>query len=332
MFGAIWGAVIGAVLLLGTTAQADCAGKNLLNALPVQAQAELRARAAAHPFAIGNFWLAERDAARIYLIGTYHFDDPRHAATLAQLRPLLKTTRVLLVEAGPSEEVSLHQRLADEPALILNTKGPTLPEVLTPETWQLLSKAVRARGIPPVMVAKLQPWYVSMLLSMPLCGLNSAAAENGLDRQLMLAAAAEAIPIKALEPYDTVLRIFGDMPQSEQLDMVTMALATEASSADMMTTLADSYFAQEGRLIWEFNRLQSHEVLGYSSQRIDADLAKMEQVMMIDRNRAWIAKIEAAAQQGQVLAAFGALHLSGEAGVLRLLEQQGYHISRQPLP
>ena len=115
-----------------------------------------------------------------------------------------------------------------------------------------------------------------------------------------------------------------------KLDMVTMALATEASSADMMTTLADSYFAQEGRLIWEFNRLQSHEVLGYSSQRIDADLAKMEQVMMIDRNRAWIAKIEAAAQQGQVLAAFGALHLSGQDGVLALLQAEGFTIERLP--
>jgi uncharacterized protein len=52
--------------------------------------------------------------------------------------------------------------------------------------------------------------------------------------------------------------------------------------------------------------------------------------MMTDRNRAWIPVIEAAAKQGPILVAFGALHLSGKTGVLRLLEQDGYSITRQP--
>ena len=47
------------------------------------------------------------------------------------------------------------------------------------------------------------------------------------------------------------------------------------------------------------------------------------------RNRAWIPVIEAAAGSSIVVAA-GALHLPGEAGVLNLLQQQGYTLERAP--
>ena len=62
-------------------------------------------------------------------------------------------------------------------------------------------------------------------------------------------------------------------------------------------------------------------------------LAEAEQILMHDRNRAWIdpmtgaANMAAASGKG-VVAAFGALHLPGEKGVLRLLEQEGWTIER----
>lgn len=318
------------LLALCTPAFADCQGKNLIAAMPAAAQSALRAKAGAQPYAVGNFWRASKGAEVIHLIGTYHFNDPRHSATMTRLAPILAEARTLLVEAGPAEEESLKQRIADDPSLIITTKGPTLPELMTPEDWTRLSAAVSARGVPAIMVAKFRPWYVSMLLSMPVCGMAEQASPNGLDNQLIQAARARGLTVKALEPYDTVFDIFGQMTEAQQIDMLTAALGMEDASADLAATLGDSYFAEEGRLIWEFNRHQSLSLPGYTPERVDAEFAMLEKSMMIDRNRAWIPVIEAAAKDGPVLAGFGALHLSGEDGVLRLLEKDGYSLTRLP--
>ena len=319
-----------AILGLCGPAMAECQGKNLITALPASVQAELREKADSQPFAVGNFWQARKGDQVITLVGTYHLDDPRHAASMTALAPFLAEAKVLLVEAGPKEQDSLKARMADDPALIVNTDGPTLPEILTPEDWQHLSDAARARGMPPFMVAKFRPWYVSMLLSMPPCSLGTALPD-GLDAQLITAARARDMPVQALEPYDTLFAIFKDMPQGDQIDMITSALALEGQSADMAVTLADSYFSQEGRLIWEFSKMQTAQMPGYTPERVEEEFAAMENSLMIDRNESWIPVIEAAAAKGPVLAAFGALHLSGDKGVLKLLQDQGYSITQLDL-
>ncbi|WP_426032817.1 TraB/GumN family protein [Cypionkella sp. TWP1-2-1b2] len=323
--------IVIALLAITAPALAECKGQNLIADLSPQAQTALRAEAAKQPFAVGNLWLATKGAEKITLVGTYHFDDPRHATTLAALAPVLAKAKVLLVEAGPKEQESLKARMADDPSLIVNTDGPTLAEVLAPEDWQHLRAAASARGVPSFMVAKFRPWYVSVLLAMPPCSMDLAAMPEGLDSQLIKAASARDLPVEALEPYDTLFSIFGGMSQPEQIDMITSALALEDKSADMAVTLADAYFAEEGRLIWEFSKLQSLQLPGFTPERVEREFAVMEKLMMNDRNQSWIPVITAAAAKGPVLVAFGALHLSGDQGVLKLLQDDGYTITRLSL-
>lgn len=319
------------IMAVPNGASAQCFGENLIAALPGSEQIALRSAAESVPFGTGNYWLATRGDEVIHLIGTYHFDDPRHAATLATLAPVIKQARSLLVEAGPKEEDALKARIAAEPTLMIDQTGPTLPERLDPKDWASLSDALRARGIPPFMAAKFRPWYISVVLSVPPCDMNRTAETKGLDGLLIDAATKSGLPILALEAYDTVFSIFDTLPAEDQLAMITSALATEPRSADFAITLADAYFAEEGRLIWEFSRYQTEHLPGYTKDRADREMAVMEQAMMTTRNRKWIPVIEDAASRGPVLVAFGALHLSGDAGVLSLLEREGFTITRLPL-
>lgn len=306
---------------------AECVGNDLVAALPSAEREALRARADAVPFARGNLWRASRDGEEVVLVGTYHLDDPRHGATMALLAPELDKAATLLVEAGPEEEAALKHRLAKEPEMMIQTSGPTLPETLPPEQWQALSEALQARGIPAFMGAKLKPWYLTMMLSVPVCALEAATqGSRGLDGMLIEAATARGLPVRALEPYDTVLRLFGDMPRDEQIEMVTSTLAMEAQSEDMGATLAAGYFAGESRLIWEFMQVQNLQLPGQTPEKVAKEFAQMDEAMIASRNRGWVPLIEAEAARGPVLVAFGALHLSGEQGVLNLLAQRGFTI------
>lgn len=251
---------------------------------------------------------------------------------MARLAPLIDGASTVLVEAGPEEEAALRAALAADPSLVFLTDGPTLPETLAPATWDRLKDALRARSIPPFLGAKMRPAYLSMLLSLPPCALISATEpQNGLDRRIIARSRAQGIPLRALEPFSVVFDIFSDMTLADQVAMLDLSLALEAQSEDVFATLTDAYFAEDGRMIWEFSRLQALTLPGLDAAQVADDFALMEDRMMSARNRAWIPVIEAALADGPALAAFGALHLSGEDGVLALLEQAGFTVERLEL-
>ncbi|AZB55879.1 TraB/GumN family protein [Cereibacter sphaeroides] len=307
-------------------AHAACTGTDLIAALPQPDRAELEAVAAGQPFSEGNFWQATREGREVTVVGTYHLGDPRQAALLDRLRPRIEQATALLVEAGPEEEARLKEAMAKDPSMLLSD-GPTLPEVLSEEEWHTLSDALRARGIPPVLASKFEPWYVSMTLALPPCAVEATQNPNGLDKLAMRAAEAAGVPVRSLEPWNTVFQLFAELTPEEQLAMVRTALPLEDRVEDLAVTLADRYFAGQSRTVWEYMRLQAHGMPGYTPEKADAEFAKMEETLISRRNRDWLPVIEAAAAEGPVVVAVGALHLPGREGVLALLRDAGYAVT-----
>lgn len=320
-----------AAAALPTAARAECRGQDLIAALPATDRARIQAMAAVQPFPDGNFWTATRKGQSLTLIGTYHLDDPRHAATLAALAPRVRQAATLLVEAGPAEEKALMDHVAANPSTMFIIDGPTLLERLPAETWNRLSRALAERGIPGFMASKFQPWYATVVLAIPPCAITSMAEPKGLDGLLIDTALAAEVPVQALEPYDTVLKLFGGLTEAEQIAMIEQTLSTEDQAEDFAATLVEAYFRGESRLMWEFMRVMAYDEPGYTPAQVDAEFALMEQLLIADRNRSWIAVIDAAAARGPAVVAFGALHLPGEAGVLNLLAGDGWTITPLPL-
>lgn len=323
---------LGWLAVLTGPAWAECQGQNLIDRLSAEDKAQLDAATDAVPFARGNLWRATRGAEEVVLLGTYHLDDPRHAAVMEVAGPLVDAAALVLVEAGPEEESRLMDRIGSDPGLVFITEGPTMIDLLPPGDWSALSRAMAARGIPAFMAAKFQPWYLAMMLGIPVCDAASAATAKGLDGMVIDRAADAGIPLRALEPYDTLFTIFEALTIEDQIEMIQSTLALEPQAEDFAITLADSYFRQDGRMIWEFMRMAAEDLPGYTPERVAEDYAVMEDVMMIRRNQAWIPVIEEAAVRGPVFAAFGALHLSGESGVLNLLQDRGFTLERLALP
>lgn len=307
----------------------DCGGRDQLAALPAATRDRLIAAAHAAPFAQGLLWRAERQGQDVFVLGTFHLDDPRHGPILDRVRPLLAQSRLLMVEAGPREQAALETAMTEQPDLVFDTTGPDLRESMGAD-WPLLAAAMQARGVPEFLAAKFRPWLVSVTLSFSPCALRAQqAGARGIDHRVIDLATEGGIPIAALEPYDTVFRIFGRMPESDQHDMLRLALASAAEADDTTATLAAAYFAAEPRLAWEFTRHDAYEKSGQTAKEVDAELARMERWLLTDRNRDWADAVDReSARGGPILVAVGALHLPGETGLLRLLEQRGFALTR----
>lgn len=318
-------------LLAAGPALALCQGRDLLAALPsVQARA-LETAVANAPFASGNHWRASRDGSTVNVIGTFHIFDRRMPGRMANLELVVRAADAIYLEATDAEMAEMQVAITRDPDLLfVPRKGATLPESLNADEWTSLSDEMRARGIPPFMAAKFRPWYVTMLLAVPPCAMEALATEReGLDRLVMDAAEANGVPLRALEPFDTVFRIFGAMSEAEQLDMVRATLPLASQAEDFFATMTEAYLAEEHRRIWEFSRLLTLATPGADPEKMAEDFALMEEQLLYGRNRAWMKVILDAAEGRHIVVAVGAAHLSGDEGLLRLLELAGYRLERQ---
>lgn len=315
---------------------AICEGRNLLEELPSAEIDKLRKAADSVPYARGNYWRATRDGQQILMVGTYHFPDARHDPLILDLASAMAEADRLLVEAGPEEQQRLADHLARNPEATVLMEGPTLRERMDDAEWAELTDAMSDRGIPGFAVAKMQPWFVAMMLGVSPCllgQLQDAGIENGLDQRIVALADGAAVPVEALEPWDTVFTLFGGMTPEEEIDMIRASIPAAKLADDYAVTMTDAYFAGEPRLIWEFTRQQMTEGSGLDPDAVDRQLAEAEEELMFRRNETWVPVLvraagTAAAERKPVIAAFGALHLSGKRGVLKLLEDRGYTIER----
>ncbi|MDF3606196.1 TraB/GumN family protein [Paracoccus sp. DMF-8] len=334
--------------LAAPVSAAECVGQDLIARMDPDQRAALDAAVEGVPFRHGLFWEARKDDMRLTLIGTYHFGDPRHDAVLDRFGPMIDEADRLLVEAGPQEMARLQQAMIDDPNLLMDQDGPTLPERLAPGEWDSVSQTMGARGIPAFVVSKMRPWYVSMMMGLSPCMLQQVAETGktgGLDQLLMDRAEISDTPIAALEPWDTLFSLFQGLTPDEEIEMIVAALPAAEHADDYGTTLVNAYFQQDVWRIWEFGRIDAYENSGLPRDRIDQQFVLAQTKMMDERNESWIAPLTDAARQaaerqaadkqaadkrvgGHVIAAFGALHLPGEKGVLNLLQQDGWTLTR----
>lgn len=324
-------------LFAGAGFAQECVGDNLIDALPEQEQAWIEAQSVAIPNHQGIMWRASKGDARIAIVGTYHFDHPLHRETVEKLRPQLEAADRLLVEMGPEEEAQMKNAMISDPTLIMDPTGPTLPERLSEEHWQQVGDAMAERGVPAVMASRMKPWYIATLLAISPCAMKQMAGNGGkprgLDWQLMQVAQDASVPVEALEPWDTFVRLFSDLTPEEEIDMIVYSLPVASYADDYTATMEDAYAAGDIWQIWEFGRLDAYKNSGFSREEVDAMTAEAQEVLIDERNRNWIAPLTTAAEEAAqnnlgVVAAFGALHLPGEQGVLNLLEQDGWQIER----
>lgn len=321
-------AAIGLALSLGGAAAAACTGESLRDRLSPAQEQTLAAAIAATPYAEGLIFRAERDGQVVTLMGTLHVHDARIDALAARALPHLQDAGLALFEMTPEDEGRLAQAILSDPALIRLPAGQDLARMLPPATWAEVSGLLQERGLPPAMASGMQPWFLANLVAIPTCALGAAqAGQTGVDHALMAAAEDNAIPMAALEPWDSVLTIFDAMTFDDQVDFLQLSLVAPEVQDALFVAMTDGYFAGRIAEIWEMNTIALDFMPGVDA---DSGIDMLLQNKMLDaRNHAWLPVIEeAAARHGNIFVGAGAAHLPGNEGLLALMAGRGWQITR----
>jgi uncharacterized protein YbaP (TraB family) len=175
----------------------------------------------------------------------------------------------------------------------------------------------------------MQPWYLSIMLSIPPCATQDMFnGALGLDHMIMEDAAAAGVPTQSVESMMTIFEIFKGDPIDEQINMLRINLLAPEIQQQMFVAMLDRYFAGDVATLWEMSRIVMEKTPGLSMQEAADSFAVFEQALLIDRNRAWMPVIrDAANQHDDIVIAVGAAHLIGADGILQFLKDEGWALS-----
>ena len=310
-------------------AAAQCVGESYLKQLPASEQAALAAVAADTPYGAGTLWTATKDDQQVTVVGTMHIHDPRLEPIRERIKDTVQSADLVMLEATKEDQEKLQLLLSTDPEILLITDGPTLPDLLEAEVWDTIVEATTSRGIPGILASKMQPWYLSLLLSVPPCAFQDMMTGRlGLDHMIIEDAEAAGVEMQALESVLTLFEIFEKAPMEEQIDMLRVNLLPAEVQQQMFVSMLDSYFSGDIATLWEMSRVVMENTPGVDTQAAQDAFESFETSLLIDRNRNWMPIIkEATEQHDDIVVAVGAAHLIGEEGILQFLQNEGWTLS-----
>ncbi len=312
-------------------ALAQCAGHDLLAGMAETdpaGHAGLMAAARAMPNPQGKFWRVTRgETPPSYLFGTFHDTGVGRDPLDPAVETALAGARLMLVEMTAAEEARMQARMASEPGFMLAPEPDALFVRLTAAERAEITGWLATRGIPAPLAERLQPWMLFSMLSVPDCMFREAlSGAEILDSLLRERATLAGIPVAGLERYEDALAAIDAIDPELRTRMLLGMVRERTAEEDIRATVARLYRDGEIAAIWEFSSRTTAETAGPEAS---AEMfAAVESRLMAGRNRAWLRVMVPELAAGGVFAAFGALHLPGEQGLVELLRAEGFELTR----
>lgn len=243
-----------------------------------------------------------------YLLGTMHLVPEDRLQFSPAVEAALAGSQVLYLEVNPDLPLSEQVALASKVMM-----DPPLKERVTPELYARLEQEARDLGVKPKKFARLgrlMPLF--MVPAVLQLGLDDAVA---VDLELRDAAKKQKKLVNGLE----TLAFQMDLMRSFSLeDQLAMLQEPDVFGKATFAQMVDLYFAED---LEGLRKLTEAEML---------ELPEFNRRLLDDRNRSWIPLMAKSSAVLPVFYAVGAAHLPGPAGVLALLEAEGWTVEAQP--
>lgn len=251
-----------------------------------------------------------------HVFGTMHVTDPE---VLRLPQPVVRafddsTRLVLELLFTPEVEARMTE------AMLLKD-GRTLADVVGPELYDKLLRRAAAYGLQAQQVNRFRPWAAALIFSLPVEELDrSASGILALDRALQATADARGIQVFGLETLDEQVAAFGDMSEADQIATLRLTLDLNPKIDALFAEMKQAYLAGD---------LARLHAMTLSMMGNDPHLSAVFEERFIEmRNRRMVERMTRHLKQGGAFVAVGALHISGESGILRLLEKRGFTVKR----
>jgi uncharacterized protein YbaP (TraB family) len=278
------------------------------------------APAAEVPYGQGLLWRIERPddvgAAPSYLFGTMHITDERVLKLPPPVREAFESSSSATFEVIMTNET----RTKMSTAMVLRD-GRTLDQIVGAKRFEAVVAAGRRYGLPPDSLRQFKPWAIATVFSIPQAELARAAhGELPLDQSLQAAAMQEGKPLHALETAEEQISLFDDMSEADQVAMLTAAVEQNATIESLFEEMTHDYLNRDTGALYA--RMQKERET--QPELMELFLRRFNDA----RNKTMAERMTPHLTEGGAFIAIGALHLPSKSGLLSLLSQRGYTVTR----
>lgn len=260
-------------------------------------------------------WRIERSGGvQSYILGTLHAADPRLRDLRAEVQEALAASEIAVFELILTEEGTERAREA-----AVQLEGGRLEDVLGPELFARTAAVARIYGVSAHNLQRLTPFGLVAMLTYPMEEFYRIAIGHPiLDAWLQQEARRQGKALQALETDDEQISLFTGMSAAEQSALVSDMLNDR--EAGVFEHMMDAYLAGDMGAIMA-------EVSDWSGAENPVAAEAFRERLIDDRNHRMVERLIPLLDR-RLFVAVGAGHLPGEQGILRLLAQQGYTVTR----
>ncbi|MBN9232713.1 MULTISPECIES: TraB/GumN family protein [Phyllobacteriaceae] len=306
----------------------SCSGADMVAALQKSdpaTYAKIEKEAAAVPNGKGRLWRLEKPGEKpSWLFGTMHMTDPRVVTLPEAAQKAFDGANTVIIETTDVlDQGKMMGALAREPDLMMFTDGTTLTSLLPPEDAKILESGLDARGIPAASVAKMKPWMLSAMVSLPACEMaRKSAGAPVLDVKLAEQAKASGKGLEGLETATDQLRAMASLPMQQHIKGLVETLKLGDKINDVSETMIVLYQRGDIGMIWPLFRATLPDVAGD-----EEGYSAFEEAIVNKRNTVMAERALPILAKGNVFMAVGALHLPGAEGLVEDFRKAGYTVT-----
>ena len=261
-----------------------------------------------------SVWTVEKDGNRLFIGGTVHLltasDYPLppayEKAYDGSVKVVLETNMQKL--QSPEFQAIMMRELS-------YSDGRNLEQVVNQDTYAALEQFFSKRGIPMAGIIGFKPGMVSIMMTMvELQRLGLAGI--GVDAYYSTKSINDQKKLGQLETVETQIAFIASMGAGQVDEMLIYTLADIERLPELMNSMKDA---------WRRGNLAQLKAVGITPFK--NEFPDIYQALIVDRNNAWLPKIEAMVKSSEVeFVLVGALHLAGDNGLLSQLVARGYRV------
>lgn len=256
-----------------------------------------------------------------YVFGTHHFAPLNITERIGGLSSALNEVGQVYGEIVMEEMLSPQSMQKMQQAIVL-PGDTTLHTLYTPAQYDSLATKIKSlMGVELQQMDKLKPafLYAQITALLAIKSLPGYNPQQQLDGWVQAEAKKQGKPVGALETVDLQMKVlFSSQSLKRQAEVFYATLMNINRSEQQMRELNEAYINQNLDSLDKISNQKLNNASDPLPEEIDA--------MVVNRNLNWVKNMPSIMQDKATLFAVGALHLTGEKGILQLLKKQGYTI------
>ncbi len=274
------------------------------------------------PHGQGRLWQIEGDGIKTsYLFGTMHVSDPRVLDVPGAVRQALDDAEIAAFEIAraPDEEET---RFGE--ARFKLPEGTTLRSLIGARAWGQLVSVYKGRGYWKPR-NDIKPWLFWDIMGGAWGTFYGNDRKKNPDQPIL----DDWLEQRARDAGKEVIGLETDEEHFEVYDGMPMDIQVSLLQTTLDHYYERTYGVPRVQIYLNGDLAQSRALWEESLSWLEPEAARMLDDRLInDRNRILVERSLPLMQRGSTFVAVGAAHMAGERGMLRLLEQQGFTVSR----